>query len=195
MNFKLPFLKQFDAKTSAEQGRSMVEILGVLAVMGVLSAGGIYGYSFAMDKYRANDIVYEVNLRANDIWHKYQEMPLPEPSEDGTDFDEFPDTTGTGYPIYMTSHPDVAFKTYVEGVSSRVCKNVVNMNLNGVIQGIQFVQVAQGDGDLVKYTGSASICGEDETDNLLVFTSFVDSESNEAGRRMPICKGQCWNFR
>ncbi len=173
---KLPFLKQFNAKTSAQQGRSMVEILGVLAVMGVLSAGGIYGYSFAMDKYRANDIVYEVNLRANDIWHKYQEMPLPEPSEDGTDFDEFPDMTGTGYPIYMTSHPDVAFKTYVEGVSSRVCKNVVNMNLNGVIQGIQFVQV---NGE--KYVGSASICGEDETDNTIVFTSFLDSESNADG--------------
>ncbi len=176
MIFKVPFLKQFNAKTSAEQGRSMVEILGVLAVIGVLSAGGIYGYSFAMDKYRANDIVYEVNLRANDIWHKYQEMPLPEPSEDGTDFDEFPDTTGTGYPIYMTSHPDVAFKTYVEGVSSRVCKNVVNMNLNGVIQGIQFVQV---NGE--KYVGSSSICGEDETDNTIVFTSFLDTENNGAG--------------
>ncbi len=178
MNFKLPFLHRFLNKNTQESGRSMVEILGVLAVMGVLSAGGIYGYSFAMDKYRANDIVYEVNLRANDIWHKYQEMPLPEPSEDGTDFDEFPNITGTGYPIYMTSHPDVAFKTYVEGVSSRVCKNVVNMNLNGVVQGIRYVQVARGGGDLVKYTGSASICGEEETDNTIVFTSFLDSDGS-----------------
>ena len=157
------FFYGYFKQKNAETGRSMVEILGVLAVIGVLSIGGIYGYTFAMDKYRANDIVYEVNLRANDVWHKYQEQPLPDPSEDGTDFDEFPDMTGTGYPIYMTSHPDVAFKTYVEGVSSRVCKNVVNMNLNGIVKGIQFVQVAQGEGDLVKYTGNASICGEDET--------------------------------
>ncbi|MBQ9090626.1 MAG: hypothetical protein IJY58_06220, partial [Alphaproteobacteria bacterium] len=133
------------------------------------------GYTFAMDKYRANDIVYEVNLRATDVWHKYQEQPLPDPSEDGTDFDEFPDTTGTGYPIYMTSHPDVAFKTYVEGVSSRVCKNVVNMNLNGIVKGIQFVQV-----NGTKYTGNASICGEDETDNTIVFTSFVDSDTEKS---------------
>ncbi|MBQ9089509.1 MAG: hypothetical protein IJY58_00455, partial [Alphaproteobacteria bacterium] len=175
------FFNGYFKQKTPETGRSMVEILGVLAVMGVLSAGGIYGYTFAMDKYRANDIVYEVNLRANDVWHKYQEQPLPDPSEDGTDFDEFPDMTGTGYPIYMTSHPDVAFKTYVEGVSSRVCKNVVNMNLNGIVQGIRYVQVAQGDGDLVKYTGDASICGEDETDNTIVFTSFLDSENNEAG--------------
>ena len=102
---KLPFLKQFNAKTSAEQGRSMVEILGVLAVIGVLSAGGIYGYSFAMDKYRANDIVYEVNLRANDIWHKYQEMPLPEPSEDGTDF-ESAQAQRIGYITLTVSLPD-----------------------------------------------------------------------------------------
>ena len=181
MKISNTFLNGYFKQKTAESGRSMVEILGVLAVMGVLSAGGIYGYTFAMDKYRANDIVYEVNLRANDVWHKYQEQPLPDPSEDGTDFDEFPDMTGTGYPIYMTSHPDIAFKTYVEGVSSRVCKNVVNMNLNGVVKGIQFVQVAQGEGDLVKYTGNASICGEDETDNLIVFTSFLDAESNEAG--------------
>ena len=173
------FYGYFKQKTT-ETGRSMVEILGVLAVIGVLSIGGIYGYTFAMDKYRANDIVYEVNLRANDVWHKYQEQPLPDPSEDGTDFDEFPDMTGTGYPIYMTSHPDIAFKTYVEGVSSRVCKNVVNMNLNGIVQGIQFVQVAQGEGDLVKYTGNASICGEDETDNLIVFTSFIDSDTEKS---------------
>ena len=175
------FLNGYFKQKNAETGRSMVEILGVLAIIGVLSIGGIYGYTFAMDKYRANDIVYEVNLRANDVWHKYQEQPLPDPSEDGTDFDEFPNMTGTGYPIYMTSHPDVAFKTYVEGVSSRVCKNVVNMNLNGIVKGIQFVQVAQGEGDLVKYTGNASICGEDETDNLIVFTSFLDSENNEIG--------------
>ena len=170
------FLNGYFKQKTAETGRSMVEMLGVLAVIGVLSIGGIYGYTFAMDKYRANDIVYEVNLRATDVWHKYQEQPLPDPSEDGTDFDEFPDMTGTGYPIYMTSHPDVAFKTYVEGVSSRVCKNVVNMNLNGIVKGIQFVQV-----NGTKYTGNASICGEDETDNTIVFTSFLDSENNEAG--------------
>ena len=185
------FFNGYFKQKTTESGRSMVEILGVLAVMGVLSAGGIYGYSFAMDKYRANDIVYEVNLRANDVWHKYQEQPLPDPSEDGTDFDEFPDMTGTGYPIYMTSHPDIAFKTYVEGVSSRVCKNVVNMNLNGIVKGIQFVQVAQGEGDLVKYTGNASICGEDETDNTIVFTSFIDSESQDLNNQHCVEESDC----
>ncbi len=52
----------------AEYGRSMVEMLGVLAVIGVLSVAGITGYRYAMEKYRSNDIVYEVNLRATDVW-------------------------------------------------------------------------------------------------------------------------------
>ena len=40
-----------------ESGRSMVEMLGVLAIIGVLSVGGIAGYSLSMRRHRANGIV------------------------------------------------------------------------------------------------------------------------------------------
>ncbi len=40
-----------------ESGRSMVEMLGVLAIIGVLSIGGIAGYTIAMNRYRANEIL------------------------------------------------------------------------------------------------------------------------------------------
>ncbi len=36
-----------------ESGRSMIEMLAVLAIVGVLSAGGIVGYSKAMEKFKA----------------------------------------------------------------------------------------------------------------------------------------------
>ena len=39
-----------------ESGRSMVEMLGVLAIIGVLSVGGIAGYSLAMRRHRANGV-------------------------------------------------------------------------------------------------------------------------------------------
>ena len=45
-----------------EKGRSMVEMLGVLAIIGVLSVGGIYGYTVAMNKYKANEIVQVGNM-------------------------------------------------------------------------------------------------------------------------------------
>lgn len=38
-------------------GRSMVEMLGVLAIIGVLSIGGISGYTVAMRRYKANEII------------------------------------------------------------------------------------------------------------------------------------------
>ncbi len=51
-------------KIKSESGRSMVEILGVLAIMGVLTIGGISGFRYAMDKYRANEIINGVKTRA-----------------------------------------------------------------------------------------------------------------------------------
>lgn len=38
----------------SESGRSMVEMLGVLAIIGVLSVGGVAGYKAAMSAYRRN---------------------------------------------------------------------------------------------------------------------------------------------
>ena len=44
-------------KKTSQTGRSMVEMLGVLAVIGVLSIGGIVGYKYAMQKRFENEIV------------------------------------------------------------------------------------------------------------------------------------------
>jgi len=40
-----------------ESGRSMIEMLGVLAIIGVLSIGGLAGYTMAMNRHRANQIL------------------------------------------------------------------------------------------------------------------------------------------
>ena len=40
-----------------ESGRSMIEMLGVLAIIGVLSIGGLAGYTMAMNRHRANTIL------------------------------------------------------------------------------------------------------------------------------------------
>ncbi|MBR2137160.1 MAG: hypothetical protein IJ852_04275 [Alphaproteobacteria bacterium] len=43
-----------------QNGRSMIEMLGVLAIIGVLSVGGIAGYSKAMSKYRTNKTIEQI---------------------------------------------------------------------------------------------------------------------------------------
>ena len=47
-----------------ENGRSMIEMLGVLAIIGVLSVGGIYGYTMAMRKYKANEVAQTISMLA-----------------------------------------------------------------------------------------------------------------------------------
>ena len=43
-------------------GRSMIEMLAVLAIVGILSIGGLWGYRFAMNHYNANKIVNDVGV-------------------------------------------------------------------------------------------------------------------------------------
>lgn len=50
-----------------EQGRSMIEMLGVLAIVGVLSVGGIAGYSKAMNKFKTNKIGDQIQMISTNI--------------------------------------------------------------------------------------------------------------------------------
>ena len=50
-----------------EQGRSMIEMLGVLAIVGVLSVGGIAGYSKAMNKFKTNKMTEQITLISTNI--------------------------------------------------------------------------------------------------------------------------------
>ena len=67
----------------SESGRSMVEMLGVLAIIGVLSVGGIAGYSLGMRKHRANQIADTASKYALITYNQCQKMFMN--GESGTD--------------------------------------------------------------------------------------------------------------
>ena len=52
---------------SEQSGRSMVEMLGVLAIIGILSVGGIAGYSRAMAKYKASKALDQISMLTANI--------------------------------------------------------------------------------------------------------------------------------
>jgi len=54
-----------------ENGRSMVEMLGVLAIIGVLSAGGLAGYSKAMFKHKLNNTMDQITMLVTNIRTMY----------------------------------------------------------------------------------------------------------------------------
>ena len=61
MNFLRQRKTALDAPLHAvSSGRSMIEMLGVLAIVGVLSVGGIAGYSKAMEKFKINKTIEQV---------------------------------------------------------------------------------------------------------------------------------------
>ena len=55
------------------QGRSMVEMLGVLAIIGVLSVGAIAGYSKAMNKYKLNKQAEQISWLLNAMY-RYKDL-------------------------------------------------------------------------------------------------------------------------
>ena len=57
-----------------QSGRSMIEMLGVLAIIGVLSVGGIAGYSKAMNKFKTNKIADNVSMLVANIKTLYAQQ-------------------------------------------------------------------------------------------------------------------------
>lgn len=54
---ELTLKAKYDHWSVLQGGRSMIEMLGVLAIIGVLSVGGIAGYSKAMEKWKINKAI------------------------------------------------------------------------------------------------------------------------------------------
>ena len=46
-------------RMAQESGRTLIEMLSMLAIMGILAMVGIKGYTYAITKHKANELVYE----------------------------------------------------------------------------------------------------------------------------------------
>ena len=136
-----------------ELGRSMVEILGVLAIIGVLSIGAIQGYRYAFNKYNANETINELNLRANDISQRMER--LIELHHAGEIDMEMGPTMRTGYPIRARMSPQYTdyFEMFVSDVPSDVCKLLLQSQWQAPYS--IFVGITE-------YEASVDICGEAE---------------------------------
>ncbi|HCU59310.1 MAG TPA: hypothetical protein DIC64_04945 [Alphaproteobacteria bacterium] len=58
-----------------ENGRSMVEMLGVLAIIGVLSAGALAGFNTAMKKHKLNEHLDALNTIFQSAYELSQQLP------------------------------------------------------------------------------------------------------------------------
>ena len=120
-----------------ESGRSMVEMLGVLAIIGVLSVGGIAGYTTAMNKHRANQILNGASVRAIVVSTQIQRgATAPTLGE----FTEADNAVGgakfTGLAAW-NKDTDKRFSLTLENVATEICTQMkASVGQNGIIKDI-----------------------------------------------------------
>ena len=133
---------QPDATKPQERGRSMVEMLGTLAIIGVLSIGGVQGYRYAMHKYHSNEIVNELNLInaqlaifMNNVHEEESVMSLGAPYDttETTKTGGYVFAYGCGQDPTSTTPCDLDETGYymtLSGVSRDVCQSATQMTAN-----------------------------------------------------------------
>ncbi len=107
-----------------DQGRSMVEMLGVLAVVGLLSIMAFAGFRIALNKHYANEILNEGNKRAVIVAGQIG-------FNQGTpSLSEFANNTFTGgtFDSSVTTNPQTeSFALKVSNVPEDVCEQILTM--------------------------------------------------------------------
>ncbi len=155
-------------ENKSEIGHSMVEMLGVLAIMAVLTIGAVAGFQYAMDKYRANVTIQEMNQRA--IIHSGQLL-----AEQPVNDTEFPSTTYQGYPVTTTPVIDTEgypyFQITLEQVQGGVCHQILSSDW-------QWPALIRANG--IEYEEDDSICRTDAGNRMeFIFPADLNGESGE----------------
>ena len=176
-------MKKKQVQNQAQDGRSMVEMLGVLAIIGVISIGGIAGYRMAMNRYQANQIANEINLMRTDAKIKVaqgaEKLMLGEPYDSGhLNF-------GSNYEVAFDfieiesedeGVTEAGYYIKISGVSAGVCKPLVTL-LNGMNETVA-LKVNE-----VEYSADSSVdfCTEESNNALEVdfSTEKIISNSGE----------------
>ena len=124
-------------KHNEQSGRSMIEMLGVLAIIGVLSVGGIAGYSKAMNKFKTNKVADNVSMLVANIKTLYAQQKTYHglTNQTAVDMGVVPDELGTtsdltnafNGKVYIstadstTDDDDKAFNIVFDGLSREAC--------------------------------------------------------------------------
>ena len=113
-----------------ETGRSMVEMLGVLAIVGVLSVGGVYGYGVAMKKHKANELLHQASMLAADVATRIAT------GKNLTNITDFGSSSNGTFSDTATQINDEQFTLQITDVDEAVCKQLQSMN-GGMVRKVE----------------------------------------------------------
>ena len=111
-------------RVSPQSGRTLLETLAVLAIIGILSVAALGGLMWAFAKYRANDTIHDVHiwqlaaLDSNQLFDMTSgQLILPELGSVSTH----------GYPMAVWIQDKDVFTVHVNDVPKRVCSLMLDM--------------------------------------------------------------------
>jgi len=114
----------------SQNGRSMIEMLGVLAIVGVLSAGGIAGYSMAMQSYKTTQLIEKIQLIAQQTRRLYKTgYPAANLTQSLIDSGKITDMKSPfGGDMYVTSGYSTTFDVFTPAnIPAETCMDILTV--------------------------------------------------------------------
>ena len=167
-------MTETNKQPTTEAGRSMVEMLGVLAVIGVLSIGGIAGYNLGIEKQRAYTVSAQLLTGRNASLVEFNQ----DTRKAGGTFLSDADTEYLG---------EIGIK--ITGVNQNICKALVrsmtdNSPLRGIVVTGEQTNITEEDcqesNDLTLYYNDSMSLSEN-----------LNTEDICGSNGEPKCKGEC----
>lgn len=161
----------------------MIEILGILAVIGVLSVTAIAGFQYAMTKHYANETIHDVMLRAANVPmtdEEYETRPT------GHSF-HFPDLgvySSMGYEMETVKNADYGYvyRVDIPRLPARVCRKILQLEPTDIDE------IRVGENQEVYRRGQWNICGTGEETSMSFYFERRCTSTAQCG----ICQ-ECQN--
>ena len=145
-----------------QYGRSMIEMLGVLAIVGVLSVGGIAGYSKAMMKFKINKTIDQISHTIANIQTLYAQqttyagLSVSNAIKMGVTLDEMNNGTTLKNPFngiyeienWYNDGPELLFRLELNGLPKEACIALATQDWGSVLSS-SVVGVAVGKGNSI----------------------------------------------
>ena len=177
-----------------EQGRSMVEMLGVLAVIGVLSVVGGWMYLYLMGMYKENEtlnIIDKVAVGAYTSKDKGEEgagignkLPANVISSGIEQRDEYTLDTRLGTAVSAFRLSENEYEVYLENISYGVCKKVLNGTSDYVSA---YLNRTSGDGIYVGDSEEDKDAFCEKVDAFKREVPYIDVQENNPNANMILC--------
>ena len=126
---KEAFLRSKTSQKHTTQGRSMIEMLGVIAIVGVISIIALFGYSYAMNKHKANLILNDISLAFAELVMKDENIaPIERQSVSFK--------PESGLPVQIARTDAYWDLVYVESVPQKVCQILLQYRTTDIYDNI-----------------------------------------------------------